>query len=388
MTSPAVPARRSRLKPWMIVSAIWLWPAVFNVVQALVGSAFFGQERPELRDLLFAFGDWYGYALFTPAIFWIAGRWPVARPDLARRVAIQFAFALLFCVFWAVGGKILELILALAFQPERVQAAISAAGNNLGATVAKNVFRWVMITIPWGVIVYATTSAMAHAIAYFTAARDREVQMARLNEQLASARFSALQAQVNPHFLFNTLNTIAVLVRDNNRDGAVRIVEQLSEVLRRTLSRNQSSEVSLDDELELVRQYLAIEEARFSDRLRVEWSVAAGLGAAAVPSFAVQHLVENAVRHGIARRADASLVRVVARRDGNALEVMVSDDGPGIGAAVAPPGHGLENTRERLRALYGDRALLMVTPQEPRGTIATLKVPFREITLEAAGVSR
>lgn len=118
-------------------------------------------------------------------------------------------------------------------------------------------------------------------------------QVARLSEQLSSARFAALQAQLNPHFLFNTLNTIAVLVRDNDRQGAVRIVEHLSEVLRRTLSRHRANEVTLGEELELVRQYVAIEQARFSDRLRPEFRIADGLLSAAVPSFALQHLVEN-----------------------------------------------------------------------------------------------
>ena len=170
-----------------------------------------------------------------------------------------------------------------------------------------------------------------HAIRYFVEARDREVQIARLSEQLAGARFAALQAQLNPHFLFNTLNTIAVLVRDDDRTGAARIIEQLSDVLRRTLSRHRANEVTLDEELDLVRQYLAIEQARFSDRLRVDVRHRrCGALAAAVPSFALQHLVENAVRHGIAKRPDAGRSGVAARRDGDTLEIAVIDDGAGI----------------------------------------------------------
>jgi LytS/YehU family sensor histidine kinase len=136
---------------------------------------------------------------------------------------------------------------------------------------------------------------MEHAIRYFTEAREREVQLALLSEQLAGARFAALQAQVNPHFLFNTLNTIAVLVRDNDQQGAVRIVEHLSEVLRRTLSRHRANEVTLGEELELVRQYVAIEQARFSDRLRPEFRIDDSFLSAAILSFALQHLVENAM---------------------------------------------------------------------------------------------
>jgi two-component system LytT family sensor kinase len=226
-----------------------------------------------------------------------------------------------------------------------------------------------------------------HATRYFIDAREREVQVARLSEQLSSARFAALQAQLNPHFLFNTLNTIAVLVRDNDRQGAVRIVEHLSEVLRSTLSRQRTNEVTLGEELELVSQYVAIEQARFSDRLRPEINVADELMSAAVPSFGLQHLVENAIRHGIARHPDAGLLLISAERVGDRLQLTVIDDGVGIDGDVAiPPGHGIENTRERLRALYADKAALKIERRSPeRGTIATLTFPYRELMPEQNG---
>jgi two-component system LytT family sensor kinase len=175
------------------------------------------------------------------------------------------------------------------------------------------------------------------------------------------------------------LNTIAVLVRDDDREGAVRIVEHLSEMLRRTLSRHRANQVSLGEELELVRQYVAIEQARFSDRLRPEFRVPDSLLPAVVPSFALQHLVENAIRHGIAREPDAGVLIVAARRDGEMLEITVSDDGVGIDPdAVMPAGHGIENTRERLRALYGENASLQIMRRAEGGTIATLRVPYQE----------
>jgi len=181
----------------------------------------------------------------------------------------------------------------------------------------------------------------------------REVQVARLSEQLAGARFAALQAQVNPHFLFNTLNTVAVFVRDNDRTAAVRIIEQLSDVLRTTLSSHRAIEVPLSEELALVRQYVAIETARFSDRMRPEFAVSHALLSALIPSFALQHLVENAIRHGIAKRPDAGRLQIAAQQDGAMLEITVTDDGAGLDANfVAPLHHGIANTRERLQALY------------------------------------
>jgi two-component system LytT family sensor kinase len=173
-----------------------------------------------------------------------------------------------------------------------------------------------------------------------------------------------------------------VRARDGDTGGTVRMVEQLSDVLRRTLTRHQANEVTLDEELELVRQYLAIEEARFADRLRVTFDVDDALLAAAVPGFALQHLVENAIRHGVTRRTGSGHLRVSARRRGDSLELSVVDDGVGIDPAVpAPPGHGIENTRERLRVLYGAGAALTVTPAAGGGTEATLRVPYRELAL-------
>src|SRR5262249_53407256 len=314
------------------------------------------------RELLFEFGDWLLYAFLTPGVFAVSRKWPLARPHLVRRAVLHFLFSLLFCVAWATCGQVLRLILTRDF----AQVGIEWLG-------------WIFTTLPFGVAVYLCVVGIEHATRYFVDAREREVQVARLSEQLSGARFAALQAQLNPHFLFNTLNTITVLVRDNDREGAVSIVEHLSELLRRTLSRHQANEVTLGEELDLVRQYVAIEQARFSDRLRPEFNIPDALLTPAVPSFSLQHLVENAIRHGIAKDSDAGHLIVTAARSGDLLEITVVNDGMSIDpAAPIPPGHGIDNTRERLRALYGDKASLEIVPRAEGGTIATLRVPYRE----------
>jgi two-component system, LytTR family, sensor kinase len=278
--------------------------------------------------------------------------------------------SLLFCAAWAGAGTILKALV----EPR-------ALTNGVGLYFVS----WIFITLPFGVAVYLAVVGIEHAIHYFAEARERELQLARLSEQLSGARFAALQAQLNPHFLFNTLNTIAVLVRDGDKTAA-RLVEQLSDVLRRTLTRHRTPEVTLAEELELVRQYLAIEQARFSDRLRPAFEIDEAVLSAAVPGFALQHLVENAIRHGIAKGADAGRVDVEARRVGDMLHISVADDGPGIDPLTPiAPGHGLENTRERLRALYGDRASLVVAKGafgRTTGTMATLRLPYHEMVLE------
>ena len=365
----------------MIVSAAWIVPAMFAVINRVAQARLQGWEPATTRELLFEFGDWLLYAVLTPGVFAVSKRWPLTRPHLFTRILLHLLFSLLFCVAWATCGQVLRLLLVSLFAPEMIHNT-----SQFWRQFGLEWLSWIFITLPFGVAVYLCVVGIEHATRYFFEAREREVQVARLSEQLSSARFAALQAQLNPHFLFNTLNTIAVLVRDDDRQGAVRIVEHLSELLRRTLTRHQANEVTLGEELELVRQYVAIEQARFSDRLRPEFSIPDALLSAAVPSFALQQLVENAIRHGIARRTDAGLLIVRAERDGEFLQLTVIDDGAGIDPQlIAPAGHGIDNTRERLRALYGTRAALEITPRAEGGTIAILRVPYRELRPEPNG---
>jgi two-component system, LytTR family, sensor kinase len=364
----------------MIVAAAWIVPAVFAVINRIAQARLQGWEPATTRELLFEFGDWLLYAFLTPGVFAISRRWPLARPHLMRRIFLHLVMSLFFCVAWATCGQVLRLLLISIFAPHLFQEA------GFWGRVAVEWLSWIFTTLPFGVAVYLCVVGIEHATRYFIEARDREVQVARLSEQLSGARFAALQAQLNPHFLFNTLNTITVLVRDNERQSAVRIIENLSELLRRTLTRHQANEVTLGEELELIRQYVAIEKARFSDRLRPEFRIPDSLLSAAVPSFALQHLVENSIRHGIARRTDAGLLLVTAERDGDVLQLTVVDDGPGIDrSATPPPGHGIENTRERLRALYGANASLEIVRRPEGGTIALLRVPYRELRPEPNG---
>jgi two-component system, LytTR family, sensor kinase len=367
----------------MLVSAAWILPAVFAAINRIAQTHLSGWDPVTTRDLLWEGGDWLLYGLLTPAVFAISKRLPLTRPYLARHAFMHLALSLLFCVAWATSGKLLQLGLGLWFDPNAVRTAMQTGTAQLFRTVGVDWLSWVFTTLPFGVAVYLCVVGMEHAIRYFIEARERDVQLARLSEQLSSARFAALQAQVNPHFLFNTLNTIAVLVRDNERQAAVRIVEQLSDVLRTTLSSHRANEVPLVEELELVRQYVAIEEARFSDRLRAEFSIPDSLLSALIPSFALQQLVENAIRHGIAKHPDAGRLLIAAQIANDMLELSVTDDGVGIDLGfVVPEGHGLANTRERLRALYGERASLELTRRAEGGTIATLRLPYREITAE------
>jgi len=360
-----------RIPAWLLVSAAWIVPGILGGIQVVAQHRIWGTGGPvDIRQVLFVIIDWLLYALLTPGVFVLARRWPLTRAYLIRNATLHLVFSLLFCVVWAGLGTVLRLVL----NPQEIQ------GN-----VALHFVSWLFITLPFGVAIYLGVAGVEHAIRYFGETHEREIRIAGLSGQLATARLAALQARLNPHFLFNSLNTIAVLVRDGNRASATTVIEQLSDVLRRTLTNTAASEVSLGDELELVRQYLAVEQARFSDRLRSSTDVDPRLLSAAVPQFAVQHLVENAIRHGIAQRSDAGQIVVSATRDDDMLEVMVVDDGPGFREQPVPPGRGLANTLERLAALYGDRASLTVSTRSEGGTAAVLRIPHREILNEPRG---
>jgi sensor histidine kinase YesM len=371
----------------MLVSVVWLAPALFAAINDIAQRRLGGDPPPRFDELLWTAGDWLVYAILTPPIFFVTRRWPIARPHIARRACLHLVFAMVFCVAWAISGKLLQLGIGLLFRPEQVQRFFAEQGRSPWQIAGLDILGWIFTTLPFGVVVYLSITGIAHAIQYFVEARERDVQVSKLAEQLTTARLAALQSQLNPHFLFNSLNTIAVLTRDKDTTAATRVIEQLSEVLRQTLARSDAPHVSLEEELDLVRQYLAVEQARFPDRLKPAFDVDPGVLSAAVPSFAVQHLVENALRHGIAKRTDAGRLVVHARRDGATLEVTVSDDGAGVPPGAADQkGRGLDNTRERLRTLYpeGGASLDVVAGRE-RGTVARLRIPYREILLEPNG---
>jgi LytS/YehU family sensor histidine kinase len=185
--------------------------------------------------------------------------------------------------------------------------------------------------------------------------------------------------QLNPHFLFNSLNAVSVLVREQNTRAAARMLELLGDMLRQVLRTDQPHQVSLAEELRFVEQYLAIEQVRFSDRLRVEWRIEERARGALVPAFVLQPLVENAIRHGVAKRADAGRVEIQAEIAGDRLRLSVRDDGAGVDERTAE-GVGLSNTRERLRTLYGEEADLTLHSVAEGGSEAVVTLPFRAVS--------
>jgi two-component sensor histidine kinase len=212
----------------------------------------------------------------------------------------------------------------------------------------------------------------------------QQTETARLNEQLSKAQLNALRRQIEPHFLFNTLNAISGLVREKQNDAAVDMIAGLSEFLRRVVEDSDRQHVSLGEELEFVKKYLDIQKMRFADCLQFSVDVPRQLLSAQVPTLILQPMVENAVKHGIAKRVQGGAIRISAARANGSITLSVYNDGPGlpVGWEKSTCGIGISNVRTRLRTLYGDEFELSMANQEPGGVNVSVSLPFATLTGE------
>ncbi len=189
--------------------------------------------------------------------------------------------------------------------------------------------------------------------------RTKQLEEERARKLAIAAQLESLESRVRPHFLFNTLNSISALIRDEPVQ-AERMVERLSALLRFSLDANQRSTVLLGDELKIVNDYLAIEKARFGDRLNFQINIPATFNTVAIPPFALQTLVENSIKHGLANKRTGGEIQISAVETGELIRLEVCDNGPGFSEAAIVVGHGLDNLRSRLYALFGDQAALEI----------------------------
>ncbi|HJU66500.1 MAG TPA: histidine kinase [Gemmatimonadaceae bacterium] len=249
--------------------------------------------------------------------------------------------------------------------------------SGFGALVQQGI-TWATIQLHVALLIYGMVVAMTQGVVYYRETRARELQLARMEGQLARAQLQVLTAQIRPHFLFNTLHTIGQLWRSGRSDDADAMLDHLGSLFHKVQHSTSRPEVPLAEELELVRDYLKIEQARFRDRLRTSVQASPESLGALVPPLILQPLVENAIRHGISAAATAGCVDVRALVEDSRLRLTVRDDGPGVNARPLQPGSGtgLRNTRERLAQLYGNAAELDINGGSGGGTVVTLAIPL------------
>jgi signal transduction histidine kinase len=346
---------------WGVVFALWTVLGFLSISQTVI---FFASEgRPiNLGPIVVArLADWYTCALFTPAFFWLARHYPVDRErwriGLPVHLLAAGVFVLLKYLFY---HQVRTWIEPADAARDRLRDYLAAYGIN-------------------EFLVFVAVIGVVHAIEFYRRYRSREIQAERLRTQLAEARIEALSSQLRPHFLFNTLQGVSTLMY---RDVAAAdtMLGRLSDLLRRTLQQPHRHEVSLGEELATLEDYVGIMRMRFQDRLVVETRVPESIAGAQVPRLVLQPLVENALEHGIARRAGAGRIEIRADRDGDVLRLSVTDDGAGVAPAQEFPteGVGLGNTRLRLRELYGSRQSLELEPLAAGGLRVSLSIPYRE----------
>ena len=358
-----MPSREQERRLQLLVSAGSVLPALLFVLQGYLTAGLNGRAR-DWRDLVFNAVDWFAIAALTPVPYRLGHRFPFRISRWTRSIGIHLLGALGFSVAWASIGMVVgKLVHHYPWMPP----------------LAFSYLNWIVITIPFGALIYFAMLGCFSAYRYFVEAREREAEAARLAAQLAEVRLGALRMQLNPHFLFNSLNTVLVLVRDKDTVAAARTLELIAELLRQVLETDRPQLVSLAGDLKFVERYLAIEQVRFSDRLRVEWDVEDDARPVLVPDLILQPLVENAIRHGVAKRAEAGVIHISARLAGEFLELVIRDDGAGVGPEAEREGIGLSNTKERLRVLYGAAASVTISTPPGGGTEVRLRIPTRKV---------
>lgn len=228
-------------------------------------------------------------------------------------------------------------------------------------------------------LTYGFIVGIIGAFQYHIRSQRDAIRQAELERQLSAAQLHALQMQMEPHFLFNTLNAITTLVDLGRQHEASKMLSHLNNILKTTLSRTAPQKVPIAKELEMVENYLAIEQVRFADRLQVEIHVDHGALDGLVPSFLLQPIVENAVRHGFSNCEDSGTIETSIKRDGGILRLRVCDSGPrGLSPAHEGNGIGLKNTRERLQHFYLDRFEMRADAREAGGFEVAISIPYEQ----------
>jgi len=350
----------------------WLRWCFFFLVWTLLGASFalstyLGARQDNVqisfkRALSGYLADFYLWGMLSPIIFLLARRFEL-RQNFPRNLLIHLAASFTLSAFVLSAASPLVWYLGYVNVARSPTLAILWRNNAFSAYYFHQ-----------GLTIYWTTLVVAHALYYYRGLRQKEAQTAKLTAALAQAQLQALKMQIHPHFLFNTLNSIAALLH-KDVEAADQMIARLGDFLRLTLKSSDTQIVDFEQELEFLKCYLDIEHIRFQDRLTVEMDIDPHTLTAMVPNLILQPIVENAVRHGVARQTDPGYITVRARREGDRLIMTVEDNGPGLKASSNGSGIGLTNTRARLEQFYGNDFSFQIANSAQRGASVTLDVP-------------
>lgn len=355
-------------RQWIWIAVIWIGVGLFDATQSVFSMRAEGMHHAWLKLFFTLLLTWVPWALATPFVLRLGRRYP---PSRLRPFSTWFVH--------------LAACVAIDLATSTVGAALEALLNPFAISGGPAMFSHLFpYKVENGLLASLILYAGILAVGYVIDSRERlvkqQIETARLNEQLSKAQLDALRRQVEPHFLFNTLNAIAGLVREERNDAAVDMIVGLSDFLRRVTQDSDRQQVPLKEEMDFLRRYLEIQKLRFAERLQVSVNVPQELLPVQVPSFVLQPLVENAVKHGIAKRAQGGTIRVSASRENGFLTISVYNDGPTLTADPQsnPTGVGMRNLRTRLQHLYGSKFELRMQNQNPDGVEVSVSVPFKD----------
>ncbi|HEX7174864.1 MAG TPA: histidine kinase [Pyrinomonadaceae bacterium] len=352
---------------WALIFGVWTFLAFF-----FTGQVYFSRrimERPipwsEVAREQFIYP--YMWALATPLILWLAGRYPVERPRLKQHLLIHLLFSTALTVLIMSAFQFVYYVLYLmpqgkTFSPvSMLRATVFNASENYGL---------------YGLIVL-----LHHVYRYYNRFRQGELRASQLEARLSQAQLQALKMQLHPHFLFNTLHSISSLVH-KDPEAADKMLARLGDFLRMTLENSGAQEVKLKQELEFLRCYLEIERIRFRDRLTTEMNIDPKSLDTRVPNLILQPIVENAIRHGVAPRSAPGRIEIESKQHNGTLRIEVRDNGPGLlpnqrADGLLHKGLGLANTKARLEQLYGAAHRLELAENPGGGLLVALEIPTR-----------
>ena len=348
----------SHSTPWRWIVTIWCAAGLFDASQTVMIMHAEGRHHPWPPLFAIELALWLPWMLATPLIIKLARRHPLLPGPTLRKTVLHFA-----------------LFTAICLVAEAWSAFLQVQFNPWNNRVWPTFFDTLAVSLLFQVLTFLIAYALIQAVTF---AVDSRVGTARLNEQLSKAQLAALHGQIEPHFIFNTLNSIAGQVRDRRNDEAVNMIVGLSEFLRRASEDSHRAQVTLAEEVNYLQRYVEIQKVRFGERLRIEIDVPQQLLTAQVPNLLLQPLVENAIKHGISRRLAGGEIRVTGSRDQDRLRITVYNDGPvSLAEGQARNGVGLANLRTRLQILHGDESGLVLAPAG-NGMEVMVTLPFRE----------
>ncbi len=353
------------LRTALLAVLLWIVYDSVSVVQRVLWHLEKGMQVPWGRFATY-YLDSVFFGLVAPVAFWISARWPFTRDNWPRAAGAHL-----------VTGSLIHLAYIATVQPIRSLLAVL-----FDEPLMAHPTTWILFlqTYLGALLMYTLMVLVSHGVLYYRRWRERELRASRLETQLAQAQLEMLRMQLHPHFLFNTLHSVSALMHTDVK-GADRILALLGDLLRDSLDKIGAQEVTLKQELDFVDRYLEIERTRFRDRLSVKTLVDPEAWDVPVPNLVLQPLVENAIRHGISRRAGTGHLVITAARAGDRLVLSVIDDGPGFpaeGMVLGRAGVGLANTQARLQQLYGNEASFELRSRaEGAGVEARIEIPVR-----------